>query len=526
MSDLTRTYQTRIFSEIEEPCSEYADLMGYAERCLFADLASGKKINDLKSSYLIRFGLTARQFNAVRVNLEGKISSIQKRNRLLIARKKETIKALETKIKKLKSKKIIHQKKRRLARLQGGLKKLEEAISSGKVSLCFGCKKLFHSQFNLAANRYASHEEWKLDWQQNRKSEIFILGSKDETAGNQSATATINTDGSFNIRIRMPDALAQKFGKYLILPNIRFAYGHEALTEALLDAKIRKDLFLLRDPSYSKHGRAITFRLKKDAKGWLLFASTELKPPAWITKKELGVIGVDINADHLAVLETDRFGNPLQALTIPLPIHGKTKHQIRAIIGDASAKVIQLCFTTKKPLVLENLDFQKKKSSLREEKNSYARMLSSFAYQNILTHLKAKGASKGIQVQTVNPAFSSLIGRVKFAKRYGLSIHHAAALSIGRRFLGVSERMPQGRKEIPDGKGGHVTLDLPVRNRSKHVWHQWGQLNRRLQAALTAHFRTGITRSSSPPRTAPVMATPSDLTSEIPVRESLAQLLC
>ena len=122
-------------------------------------------------------------------------------------------------------------------------------------------------------------------------------------------------------------------------------------------------------------------------------------------------------------------------------------------------------------------------------------MLSFFAYHTILTHLKAKGASKGIQVQTVNPAFSSLIGRVKFAKRYGLSIHHAAALSIGRRFLGVSERMPQGRKEIPDGKGGHVTLDLPVRNRSKHVWHQWGQLNRRLQAALTAHFRTGRTRS-------------------------------
>ena len=133
-----------------------------------------------------------------------------------------------------------------------------------------------------------------------------------------------------------------------------------------MDAKIRKDLFLLRDPSYSKHGRAITFRLKKDAKGWLLFASTELKPPAWITKKELGVISVDINADHLAVLETDRFGNPLQALTTPLPIHGKTKHQIRAIIGDASAKVIQLCFTTKKPLVLENLDFQKKKPLMPE----------------------------------------------------------------------------------------------------------------------------------------------------------------
>lgn len=508
MSELTRTYQTRAPSGFEEPLAEYAGLMGHVERCLFADLSAGKKANNLKSAYLVRFGLTARQFNAVRVNLEGKMSSIYERNRLLIVRKKETIEALETKLKKLKNKKTIHEKKRRLARLQASLKKLEEKVSSRKISLCFGSKKLFHSQFDLAANGYSSHEEWKEDWKNSRNSEIYLLGSKDETAGNQSATATINPDGSFHIRIRMPDVLAQKIGKHIVLPNIRFAYGHEVLTAALLDAKIRKDLFLLKDPTYRNHGRAITFRLKRGSKGWTLFATTELEPPSWITKKGLGAIGIDINAGLLAVVETDRFGNPLQALNIPLPVQGKTKHQIRAIIGDAGAKVIELCLLAKKPLVLENLDFQKKKASLREEKNSYARMLSSFAYQAILTHLKAKGASKGIQVQTVNPAFTSLIGRVKFAKRYGLSIHHAAALSIGRRFLGVSERMPQGPREIPDGKGGYVTLDLPVRNRSRHVWHQWGQLNRKLQAAFTAHFRTGRTRSSSPPLTTPVMAKP------------------
>jgi len=48
----------------------------------------------------------------------------------------------------------------------------------------------------------------------------------------------------------------------------------------------------------------------------------------------------------------------------------------------------------------------------------------------------------------------------------------SAALCIGRRFLGISEKMPQGQKDIPDGKGGHVTLDLPARTRSRHVWHQ------------------------------------------------------
>ena len=66
----------------------------------------------------------------------------------------------------------------------------------------------------------------------------------------------------------------------------------------------------------------------------------------------------------------------------------------------------------------------------------------------------------------------------------------AAALCIGRRFLGFSEQMPQARQDVSDGKGGHVTLDLPARNRARHVWHQWRQLNQKLPAALTAHLRT------------------------------------
>ena len=40
-----------------------------------------------------------------------------------------------------------------------------------------------------------------------------------------------------------------------------------------------------------------------------------------MTRKENGVIAVDINSDHLAVVETDRFGNPLHTFNIPLPLH-------------------------------------------------------------------------------------------------------------------------------------------------------------------------------------------------------------
>ena len=484
-----RSYQTRISDGLDEPLSAYAFLMGHVEHRLFADIASGKIAGDLKSSYLINFRITARQFNAVRVKLEGKMNSVLQLQALRIETKKLQIASLEAALARLKNKKTLHQKKRRLAKLKYQLQNLETLQKNKKIALCFGTKKLFRTQFDREANGYATHQEWKNDWKHARASEIFILGSKDETSGNQSCTATIAQDNSITLRVRLPDALSAQFGKYLLIPNIRFAYGHEAILAAIRDCHLRQQLSHLNDPAYKDHGQAITFRCKKDPKGWRIFTSIDIHLPKPITHKDKGVIGVDINSDHLAVVELDRFGNPIQTLNIPLHLRNTSKDQTKALIGDASAQIIALCERTQKPLVLENLDFKKKKAQLREQNPTYSRMLSAFAYAAINTHLKSRGAIKGVEVYNVNPAFTSLIGCVKFAKRYGMTLHMAAALCIGRRFLGVSERMPQGQRDIPDGKGGHVTLDLPVRNRSRHVWHQWGQLNRKLSAALTAHFR-------------------------------------
>jgi len=324
----------------------------------------------------------------------------------------------------------------------------------------------------------------------------------------------------------MPDQLVPKFGKYLIIPGIRFAYGHEKVQAAIRNCDLRRELRLFNDPSCKNHGQAITFRLKQDSKGWRVFVSTNIEIPPPITHSKNGNIAVDINRDHLAIAELDRFGNLVQEWKIPLNLNNATTQQTRALIGDACAEIIALCETRQKPLIVEHLDFQKKRSQLREQTKGYARMLSSFAYSSILTHLTSRGASKGIEVHSVNPAFTSLIGRVKFAKRYGLSIHIAAALCIGRRFLGLSEKMPQSPQEIPDGKGGHVTLALPGRNRTRHVWHQWKQLNQKLPAALTAHFRTARSRSSSLRKSAPETESLPDFIGAIPIRESSALLFC
>ena len=65
-------------------------------------------------------------------------------------------------------------------------------------------------------------------------------------------------------------------------------------------------------------------------------------------------------------------------------------------------------------------------------------------------------------MREVNPAYSSVIGRITFMERYGLSADQAAALVLARRSLGCSEGIPD-RRVCPDGLGGHVAFRVPER---------------------------------------------------------------
>ena len=70
-------------------------------------------------------------------------------------------------------------------------------------------------------------------------------------------------------------------------------------------------------------------------------------------------------------------------------------------------------------------------------------MLSSFSYGKIKAYFLSRGYRQGVEIHQVNPAYSSVIGRVKFMERYGLTVHQAAGLVLARRLLGCSERIPR-----------------------------------------------------------------------------------
>ena len=198
------TFQTKLPDN--EYLDKYAAYFSGLARKLFVDLFIRKKPqNKLKKAYIKNYGLTARQFNSLVYAIKGIAQSYTELLKLGITELKAKIALLEkwlakqeAKLAKLKNRpepkavkkrrKLrfkVHQKKRRLRNLRHQLDKLTKTAADKKIRICFGSRKLFAKQFHLQENSYFFHNDWLNDWRETRDSQFFVVGSCDETSGNQ-----------------------------------------------------------------------------------------------------------------------------------------------------------------------------------------------------------------------------------------------------------------------------------------------------------------------------------------------------
>nr|WP_276605481.1 hypothetical protein [Thermus caldilimi] len=347
---MTLTFHTRLkglTAEEEALLSRYADLMSRAERALLA-LSQGGRLPlaakdegrgyDPKGTIMARFGLTARQFNGVRVSLEGKVEAAREgrayqmlRLRAAIAGTEEALRETEARLAKATSPKRrkalrgrLVGKRRRLDLLRNRLRKLEREEASGRVRLCFGGRRRFLAQYRLPAHGYPSHEAWLADWRRARASQFFLLGSAEETAGNQTAQLREEGDGTFSLRLRLPEALARERGEaHLHLRGLRFPHGEAHLREALRLHELERGRKRRGKRKGGLLAPALHYRFLRREKGWYLHVTLEVPDAPLVTDRKQGAVGVDLNPDRLALVETDPHGNPLAHRVIPLPLGGE-----------------------------------------------------------------------------------------------------------------------------------------------------------------------------------------------------------
>ena len=178
--------------------------------------------------------------------------------------------------------------------------------------------------------------------------------------------------------------------------------------------------------------------------------SFEIPTPEVKYTKENGVIAIDTNASpiHLAIAEVSKTGELLSYQTISLHhllgLSQNSKDHQEWILAH---QIVGLAIQRNKAIAIENL--KKLKKGMRGDgKAELRKRLHQWNAKKFLQKLKKVAMLKGVEVVEVNPAYTSVIGTLKYAPQLSIDKDVAGAYVIGRRALGFKEDMPENYEKL------------------------------------------------------------------------------
>jgi Hypothetical protein len=178
--------------------------------------------------------------------------------------------------------------------------------------------------------------------------------------------------------------------------------------------------------------------------------SFEIPTPEVKYTKENGVIAIDTNASpiHLAIAEVSKTGELLSYQTISLHhllgLSQNSKDHREWILAH---KIVDLAVQKGKAIAIENL--KKLKRGMRGDgKAELRKRLHQWNVKKFLQKLKRVAMLKEVEVVEVNPAYTSVIGMLKYAPQLSIDKDIAGAYVIGRRALGFKEDTPENYEKL------------------------------------------------------------------------------
>ena len=467
---LTLTVESPILcddSNVLSLLEKYSIYYNFLNRKLLNDIINNNTskdyINFLKRNYIAKYKIPGRIFNSLLFNCKGILKSQERLIKLNIKNDKNKIKKLINKIKKVskillkgyrKSKKDIvlpHEIKiynRNIFLWKLKINKLKTKKYK-KFPLC-GSRNFYKKQWN-----YVSHDSWLTEWRRKRNCNLFLVGSSDETLGNQLCQYKDN-----KLYLRLPYLLESNSLKIIELPvkfysdkenkNINYYnYFREAIDNHI----------------------AVSYRfIKRENNKWYVLASFSLERD--VNSNMSGYIGIDVNYELLATSDIDHKGNFVGFKNYSYNSLGTTdqhRNELSLIVKD----IVYRAKTLNKAVVVEDLDLSKCKYSNSKDIN---RKVSSISYNTFFNLLYSKCLKNNVLLKIVNPAYTSIIGKYKYSKIYGIGVHNAAALVIARRGnFYYREKIPNLLNRILHRVEAQKWSSI---FRYGHHWSHWAFFNR------------------------------------------------
>lgn len=465
MSILSKNYtiETRLelkgnkdlITYFENYIRDYNEILRYTWRQL---TSSTYKEDYPKKSYFVthlcnKYGILKRTANSIMYEVEGRIKSLKalkeyekrqleykigslenKRTKLSndinnIKPKVRVNKATEKQLKKYReNKRSLYYTNQKLNKKKMQFRQLSYELENNILKICFGTKNLYDSQHRLEENGFRSHEGWYNCFVKNRDKNIYYMGSKDETKGNQLFQLTYNdTADNFDIKIRKENKYSID-SKY-IEGVCNFKYQKEYLKKMLIVG-----------------GYPLTHRVKRVGTKWYLQVVITIRNElgTYLTRSNNGVIGLDYNKGFIELCETNKEGNIVNLRHITMYHKGcnnKAINEIRQVVSE----VCNYALDVGKDVVIEDLNFKKTKGSTLKGKGkqgkTYNKMINQLDYSRYKETFENSCFRNKVGLIKVRPHNTSKIGIEKYAYAKKLSSHQSASYVIGRRGQGFKEKL-------------------------------------------------------------------------------------
>jgi len=335
------------------------------------------------------------------------------------------------------------QKQHRLDILTTRLGRVDARIAQGRISVVRGGRPLLQTRQHLEAAGL-TEPQWRQRWQAAR---WFLAADGDAGYPLGNGTILVHPEEGW-LELKLPAPLGylanRPYGRYRLSCPVRFSYRTDAWAAQLASGAVRYD---------------ISYRPERDR--WYLDASwTRLRRPV-PTLAELGGfprVAVDLNAGHLDCIVLDPSGNPVGAPhTIVLDLEDRSSTTRDGWLRAAISQLVSLAKAHScRVIAVENLDFADARAEGREtlgrgrRGKRFRRTVAGIPTGRFRDRLTQMCANQGLWVVAVDPAYTSRWGRqhwlgpLQHHKPTIVTVHHAAAVVIGRRSLGYRARRRPG----------------------------------------------------------------------------------
>jgi IS605 OrfB family transposase len=297
----------------------------------------------------------------------------------------------------------------------------------------FGGKRLFEK---LCKNHLTGklRERLKKQWREIRQGTLISIGSKSDKGNRLTRFEDLN--GQLHLRITTG--------------NREFIYAKVLREPSNSKDKWLTFMAMLLESWQTQNYFAYTVELKLRNREVYGSVSFEIPTPEVRYTKKNGVIAIDTNASpiHLAIAEVSKTGELLSYQTISLHhLIGLSQNSKDYQEWILAHQIVNLAVEKGKAIAIENL--KKLKKGVRGDgKAELRKRLHHWNAKKFLQKLKRVAMLKGVEVIEVHPAYTSIIGMLKYAPQLSIDKDIAGAYVIGRRALGFKEDMPKNYEKL------------------------------------------------------------------------------